>query len=88
VYWNGTLALSLPNAAPGYTQETLTGLVATGTSTVLQFSGRDDPNLIWLDDVDVEATPTSSVPEPASIAFCALGLAGVWLRRRCSRAGL
>ena len=82
VCWNGSLVLSLPNKAPGYTQYTVNGLVATGGSTVIQFNGRNDPMLSWLDDVDVELAQ-SGTPEPSSVMLGILGVTAiVALRRR------
>jgi hypothetical protein len=80
VYWDGALVLSLPNAAPGYTQHTINGLVAAGASTVLQFNGRNDLLMGVLDDID--AVSDSDVPEPSTHLLGALGLALVGLLRR------
>lgn len=82
VYWNGSLVLSLPNEAPGYKQYTISNLIATGPSTVLQFNGQNDPAATWLDDVSVEAA-TSGAPEPSTLGFGIAGFAAlVFMKRR------
>ncbi len=60
VYWNGALVQSLVNIAPGYHVYTLTGLVPGGSGTVLEFTGRQDPAILYLDAIDVEATGPGS----------------------------
>jgi hypothetical protein len=55
---------------------------ATGSSTVLQFGERDDPDWIALDDVSVNAVAT---PEPARVIALGIGIVGMGgyaLRRR------
>ena len=64
--------------------ETVTGLVATGTSTVLAFSAIGADTV--LDDVDVTPSVVSAAPEPNALmlltcALSAMGLAA-WRRRR------
>jgi hypothetical protein len=54
---------------------------ATSASTLLQFEVYNDPAQTFLDDISVraasQAPPTSSVPEPSSLALLGSGLAGL-----------
>jgi hypothetical protein len=69
VLWNGT---SVDDLGPGgtlgsvepYTVFTVTGLVATSSSTPLTFLGREDTGFNDLDGIDVEQT--SGAPEPST----------------------
>jgi len=75
VSWNGSIISSLDNAASfGYTQFTFTGLMATSTSTPLQFGFFNPPSFWWLDDVSVEAAGT---PEGLSTLWLAFPIAGM-----------
>lgn len=86
VRWNGSLKGSFVNEPGGYHQYTINSLVASGSSTVLQFNGRHDPQVIWVDDIDVEGLSGSSTPEPASFLLASAGLAAVgFFRRKRSR---
>ena len=88
--WNGSVipASVLDNAAPAfpYTQFAFTGLLATGSTTALQFGFRHDPAGWWFDDVSVTLSAPSGVPEAFSTFWLALPLAGMLgfslLRRR------
>jgi hypothetical protein len=84
VYWGGTQVVALnpvPGAAPNYTEYTGT-VTATGTSTDLEFLGRQDPAFFALDDVSV--TP-SAVPLPASAWLLLSGLVAVGAMARKQR---
>src|SRR4030095_3009754 len=87
--WNGSvITRSLMNnaAAFDYMQFTFQGLLATGSSTVLEFGFRQDPSFWFFDDVSVTPSTPASVPEPFSTLWLGLTLAGMlgvsWLRRR------
>ena len=59
-------------------QQVQVGFRATGSSTELRFGIRNDSGFLWLDDIGV-----SPVPEPASAALFAIGVAAfAALRRR------
>jgi hypothetical protein len=62
-----------------YASESLT-VIATGSSTLLQFGFRDDNGFFNLDDVSVNA-----VPEPDSLTLLCLGAAGVLAVTRLRR---
>lgn len=56
---------------------TYSGLVAGGSTTTLEFLGRNDPNLIDLTNVSVVDNSTgghSPVPEPGTLALVVSGL--------------
>jgi MYXO-CTERM domain-containing protein len=83
IQWNGATVADFFNPAnytyPGtWVELTIPSLVATGSSTLLSIYGRQDPGGIWVDDISV----SSSIPEPATLGFAALGLIALALRRR------
>jgi hypothetical protein len=73
----GGTSLSSLNNPSGTLNFSRSNLVATGTSTTLTFSLRDDPGFIFLDAVNVAA-----VPEPATFALLGVGMAAFGLRRQ------
>ena len=86
VLWNGALALDLVDTTDtgALVTYTVSGLVATGGSSLLEFLGRQDPGYDRLDNIDVEMTGTSAAPEPSTWALmlAGVGLAGFALRSR------
>ena len=88
--WNGSvISTSVPDnaAAFPYTQFLFTGLLATGSSTALEFGFQNDLGFWEFDDVSVTLnTAPSGVPEAFSTLWLALPLAGMLgfslLRRR------
>jgi hypothetical protein len=74
-YWNGVLVGTFAAQPGGYHQYFITGLLATSSSSVLKFAGRDDPYLLFLDDVEVD------IPEPLTSALAGLGLGLLGLLR-------
>jgi hypothetical protein len=91
VFWNGTLVpgSQLVNTTPESTWQLykFSGLVAASTSTVLEFTGREDPSDLYLTDVCVSSDTTcgsvntSGVPEPASLLLIGGGLLGLGILR-------
>jgi PEP-CTERM motif len=80
--WGGATVSSLVNS-PAFGYEHLSfNVTATGASTTLAFSFRDDPAFWDLDNVSV----TAAVPEPETWALVGLGLAALAAQRRRQRA--
>jgi hypothetical protein len=95
--WNGTQVFAQQDIpAQGYVQYSFTE-EATSSSTMIQFSYRDDPGFLSLDDVSVTASiSTQAVPEPSSVVLaCVAGLtilagsfrSGWRLSARCGAGG-
>jgi len=72
------LSLTNPGATAGYTNYEFNAF-ATGSSTALSFSFRDDPGFIFLDSVSIAAVPEPSTWAMMLIGFGAVGFA---MRRR------
>ncbi len=87
VLFGGSLVAAITDLTAGTWQpETFSGLLPTGTSTTLEFTGRDDAGVLAIDDIAVNGGTGggSSVPEPASLLLIGGGLLGLgtMLRRR------
>jgi hypothetical protein len=80
VLFNGVNIFDNLNANPGFSPFTFTNLLATASTTTLEFDGRNAPNFDFLDDVSV----TASVPEADSSGLL-LGLALVGLATIAAR---
>jgi len=83
VSWNGNVIYSLTNVQGFvYTQRTFTGLLATGSSTVLQF-GFVQNNSYWdFDDVSVEASGAGVPDAGSTLPLLGCALLGVAVLRR------
>ena len=67
--WNGQTLVSLANAAQsGYTQYTYT-VTATGSTTTLQFSARNDPSQWDLDNISLTANGTGTTSHNADGSY-------------------
>jgi hypothetical protein len=82
--WDGSQVLSLVNTNFFYYTDYTFTEVATSTSTILQFSGRESVSSISLDDVSVQP-----IPEPASLVLFSAGVFGflAYIYRKRKKAG-
>jgi hypothetical protein len=80
VTWDGNVAWGFifgsPSVSYGWQAVTVPGLVATSTSTVLRFSGRQDDSFIGIDDIAVTASGATA-PEPDTIVEVGSFLVGL-----------
>jgi hypothetical protein len=86
--FGGAIVEDILNIGPSpYTEYTISGLVATSTTTQLEFLGRQDPEWDELDAISVtDTTPAGSAPEPASFALGLSGLATLLVARKGRKA--
>ena len=87
VSWNGIVQTNLINSGGfDYAEFVVPNLVATSTSTTLQFGFRQDPAFWHLDDVSVTAAGVAGVPDDGAtaglLAIAAVGLAMMRRQRR------
>jgi hypothetical protein len=78
--FGSTVALDLPNLdTTSLVNYTVSGLVATSTTTEVDFLGRQDPSFDELTNVDVENNgPATVTPEPSSMLLFGTFLAGAF----------
>ena len=90
IVWNGTAISAIAGGVLGWETITLPAQLATGSSTVLTFSGYQHPAWNGLDDVSVVLASAASVPEPASwiLLILGFGLTGALLRRSRAQGAL
>jgi hypothetical protein len=87
VTFGGTKLFDLVDLNPGGYAEYCATAVASGTTTRLEFQGRQDPGFNSLDNISV-TRPDASAPEPSSIVMALTGAFGLFIvagfRRRLS----
>jgi len=85
--WDGSIVPGgqiIDATSDTWAEYTFTGLAASTASTVLEFTGRQDPAGLYLTDISV-TSETSTTPEPGSLPLIVVGLMGIVagiLRRR------
>jgi VPDSG-CTERM motif len=86
VLFNGVNIFDNLNANPGYVTFTFNNLLATGSSTTLEFEGFNTPWYDFLDDVSVNPS-VEGVPDAGStlplLGFALLGVAALRRKLRC-----
>lgn len=82
--FGGTTLLSMSDPpAFGYTSYSFDA-IAPSSSTLLQFSGRNDPAYFYLDNVSVQSV-RAAVPEPSTWAMMLLGFGALGFAKRRAR---
>jgi len=81
VLWNGTAVPggTIVNATTNTWKQYTFTVTATGASTVLEFSGRQDPATLYLTGVSVTAGGPPVAPIPGTLLLMLTGLAGFGL---------
>jgi hypothetical protein len=83
--WNGSVVSggTILNATDGTWQLYTFNVTATGASTVLEFTGRQDPDELHLTGISVVAAGAAppTTPAPRSLSLLLIGLAGVAIWR-------
>jgi hypothetical protein len=80
--WNGVAVTggTIINAPSNTWRQYSFTVVATGTSTVLEFTGRQDPATLYLTDISVTSgTGTPTTPAPTTSLLIVTGLVGLAL---------
>lgn len=82
VSFGNSVVFSQSNIGADWTHYSVSGLLATGSSTVLSFGNRNTYDYNQLDNISLSV---SAVPEPAGVALLGAGLGVLLLARRRDR---
>ena len=82
VLFNGVNIVDNLNANPGWVTFTFNNLLATGSSTTLEFEGFNTPAYDFLDDVSVVGVPDAG-STLSLLSFASLGLVALRRKLRC-----
>jgi hypothetical protein len=87
VLWAGQKVGDFVNVDTGnaYRQIVIPNLIAAASTTDLRFFGRQDPSVLYLDDIDVERVVQSGVPEPGTVVMALSAVVGLLLKRNWPR---